>query len=139
LCDQLLIPEGVAQEIEDSPPHDRAAVWLREYGHRFVQSFAVIEPAVMAWDLGVGESQVLSLCCRQRGAEAVLDDRAARRCAASLRVPVRGTLSVLVVAKRSGLVPAVRPVLDDLVANGFRAQRGLIARILRLAGESPNP
>jgi predicted nucleic acid-binding protein len=138
LCDEIVIPEGVAQEIESGPPRDPAAVWLREHGHRFVLSVALLEPAVVAWDLGMGESQVLSLCFGRAGAEAVLDDRAARRCAASLRVPVRGTLSVLVLAKRRGLVPAVRPVLDNLVANGFRAARHLSARILRLAGESPN-
>jgi len=139
LCEELIIPEGVAREIESCPLGDPAALWLRDRGPSSVVPVRVLEPAVIEWDMGVGESQVLSLCCRQVGAEAILDDRAARRCAALLHVPVRGTLSVLVVAKRRGLIPAVRPVIDDLIADGFRAGRGLFARILHLAGESPTP
>jgi hypothetical protein len=46
------------------------------------------------WDLGPGESQVIALCI-SGSRSAVLDDRAARRCAAAHNVPVIGTLGIV--------------------------------------------
>ncbi len=60
--------------------------------------------SLAAWDLGLGESQVLSWIYQNPGYEAILDDRAAKNAAASLGIPVRGTLGVILLAKREGRV-----------------------------------
>jgi predicted nucleic acid-binding protein len=46
-----------------------------------------------------------------------------------------GRLAVLVKARRSGLLSALTPVLDDLEKNGFFIAPPLRAEALRLAGE----
>jgi hypothetical protein len=47
-----------------------------------------------------------------------------------------GVLGILVRAKRNGLLPAVAPVIEDLLAKArFRASVELIREALRLAGE----
>lgn len=45
-----------------------------------------IAPDVAAWDLGKGESEVLSLAVKNPDCAAIIDDRAARRCAQTLGV-----------------------------------------------------
>jgi len=54
--------------------------------------------------LGAGESEVLTWARQNPGYEAILDDRAARNCAITLQIPVRGTLGVALLAKREGLI-----------------------------------
>ena len=50
---------------------------------------------------------------------------------------VAGTLGLLVRAKRTGLVPAVRPLMDALVVEGFCVTPGLYRVTLDLADEAP--
>jgi hypothetical protein len=88
-------------------------------------------------DLGPGECSVLLLGLES--AEPVLlilDDLPARRLAAWKRLRVTGTAGVLLRAKRQGILPAVRPCLNNLVEIGFHLKQELIARILELANET---
>jgi uncharacterized protein len=66
----------------------------------------------------------------------ILDDRPARRLAEALGIPVIGTLGVITVSKRRGLLPAVRPYLDSLNDFGFRISVSLYERIVTDAGET---
>ena len=50
-------------------------------------------------------------------------------------LPVTGTLGVLITAKNSGLVAAIKPLLGQLTAAGFYISPQIIARVLLLAGE----
>jgi predicted nucleic acid-binding protein len=61
--------------------------------------------------------------------------QAARRCAQVLNIQTQGTLGLVVVAKQQGLVPAVRPVLEQL-AGMFMSDR-LEDQVLAAAGEPP--
>ena len=66
---------------------------------------------------------------------AVLDDALARRMAEALEIRFTGTLGLLLDAKQAGLVPAVRPLLDQLQALRFRLSPQTRSTILELAGE----
>jgi predicted nucleic acid-binding protein len=66
---------------------------------------------------------------------AILDDQQARRCAQVLKVQTQGTLGLVLVAKQQGLVPAVRPVLEQLKQAGMYMSDRLEAHILAAAGE----
>ena len=85
--------------------------------------------------LGAGERAVLTLALAIPGSVAIIDELPARRVAARFEVPVAGTLSVILTAKRRGLVPAVRPLLDRLQELRFRMSTDLIDEILTSAGE----
>ena len=86
-------------------------------------------------DLGPGETEVLMLALELHDAVVVLDDGLARQVAETLRLPLTGTLGLLLDAKRKGLVPAVVPLLDQLHALRFRVSASTRAAVLRLAGE----
>ena len=66
---------------------------------------------------------------------AVLDDRYARRLAATYRLEYTGTLGLLLLAKRRGLIAEVQPLLDRLMREGFRVSVSLYQNVLRAAQE----
>jgi predicted nucleic acid-binding protein len=97
LPDEMVIPVGVAQEIQRGAKNDVARRWLKNEGNTWVQEASVVIPLIST--LGLGESQVLSYVQTHSDCVAIVDDRAARNCACTLKIPVRGTLGVLLLAK----------------------------------------
>ena len=65
----------------------------------------------------------------------VIDDLQARKCAELFEIPLIGTLGLVVLAKRKGLVPLVKPVIERLVAVGLYISLGVLTRILIGVGE----
>lgn len=85
--------------------------------------------------LDSGEAAAISLT-RTLGARFVLSDEIkARRVAASLGLQVVGNLWVLLRAKQFHLLPAVRPVLEMMHAQGRWFSEALMLDILNRAGE----
>ena len=74
LCDILVIPDGVAQEVRAGAGDDPARLWLKQEGTKWVKKVKPIDSVIAAWDLGVGESEVLSWCYQHPGDEAIIDD-----------------------------------------------------------------
>jgi predicted nucleic acid-binding protein len=132
LATEVVLPAAVIAEVA-AGPHPLGAAQLGR--HRSVVAGA-IHPVVAAWDLGAGETEVVSWAASKIGSVAILDDRAARRCAAALGVPTVGTLRVLLHAKKAGLIAAVAPLIDGLRRSGIYLSDTLIADALKLAGES---
>lgn len=60
LCPQPVIPQGVYEEILMGAVDDPARRWLSQQGKQWVQADKPVVPAIAAWDLGLGETQVLS-------------------------------------------------------------------------------
>lgn len=135
LAAELIAPAAVVEEIRAGrgrgPDLDlpEAAPWLR------VEPDLPLVPEIAGWDLGAGESQVLAQALTRPGWEAVLDDAEARRCARSLVLPVTGTLGILLRAKKSGVIPVARPLVEKLVEVGAYLPARLIEDALRQIDE----
>lgn len=67
----------------------------------------------------------------------VTDDRAARRHAETLGVPVLGTLGLLVLAKRKGLISLVKPLILAISDGGHHISQAAIGAALSAANEAP--
>ena len=119
--DEVLVPKGQKSPIE-------LPDWLR------LREDLPLPSEIAGWDLGAGESQVLAHALIA-GSEAVLDDFEARQCARALGVPVTGTLGVLLRAKESKLIPAARPLLQELLRRGLYLSKELVDQALREVGE----
>jgi len=135
VADVILVPEPVVVEIRAKGDVDPTAQglastpWLRE-------SLGVPAPPLIAsWGLGAGESAVLALAQAHPGMEAIIDDLAGRRCAALLGIPVRGTLGIVLTAKQRGVIPAARPVLEQLIESGLYLSRQVLNTALQRVGE----
>jgi len=87
-------------------------------------------PEILAWDLGKGETAVLSYALSAPDWVAILDDGAARRCARSLSIRLTGTLSVVILAKQYGLIESAAQVLRALQNNEFRLDDTVIREAL---------
>ena len=48
---------------------------------------------------------------------------------------VTGTAGVLLKGKKAGLIPSLRPVLDELATKGFRLHSQVVSDLLTIAGE----
>jgi len=135
LAPRILVPPAVVEELEAGTargidlPRLAELPWIEQRP----PSSASVLPLVT--DLGPGETQVLALCLELGDATALLDDGLARRVALALDIRVRGTLGVLIDAKRAGLVSSVSELLDRLDALRFRVARHTREAVQRLAGE----
>ena len=94
-------------------------------------------PSDLGWTVDAGEASAIAAAL-ELGAGVLMDDRAGRRLATRLGLPVIGVLGVLVLAKRAGLVAEIRPLVITLVNSGYFLSSGVIEQALRLAGESPS-
>ena len=88
-----------------------------------------------AWDLGEGEASVLAWGYDHPGTLIIVDDLAARRCAATLGIPVRGTLGLVLTAKKRGMIPEARPVLEKLRQSGMYLSDRILSQALALVEE----
>lgn len=131
----VLVPDRVVAEIGVRGASDPAVIAVRAARWIQVVPDPIIPRQVLDWGLDAGESAVLALALEQQGSQAVLDDLAARRCAGSLGIAVQGTLGLLLVAKRSGLIAEVRPLIHTLRQAGFYMSDEVVQRALRAAGE----
>jgi predicted nucleic acid-binding protein len=93
-------------------------------------------PELLSWDLGSGETAVLSLAISERNWVVIFDDAAARKCARSFSVPVKGTLAIVLLAKQQGLIVSAAQVIQALIDVGFRIDNRTIKQVLaHIAGE----
>jgi len=111
LAPAILIP----RRFVPANSEDRTAATALEWAGKYLVEDIAIAASVEHWDLGLGEAQVIARCV-DGSKWAVLDDRAARRCAAAHEVRVIGTLGVVLRAKKAGQVGSARPLVRELVA-----------------------
>lgn len=129
LFPELLVPEPVWNEVVSQTYDDPAArglataSWAR-------RAPVTLEPQVQRWGLGAGETAVLSLAMCKPDYTAVVDDRAARRCAQVLSIPLIGTAGVIVLAKRRGFLGSVEEALIRLKDAGLWLAEGLIEKLV---------
>lgn len=65
-----------------------------------------------------------------------MDDRRGRVAATAFRVPVIGTLGIILEAKLRGVIPAARPVVEHLIwATDWYVSPAIAAAVLARAGE----
>jgi hypothetical protein len=83
-------------------------------------------------ELGAGERQAIALAVAS-GAVLSIDDRLGRVVARRLGLRVSGAVGVLVEARRRGLIPVVRPILEELRRHGYWLSDSLFDSALKLA------
>ena len=127
--DEVVLPERVAEEIARGSADDPArqmldvTTWLKRVR---------LDPPVSrtaSLQLGPGETDVIEWALRSPDYVAILDDRAARRAAGALGVRCCGTLGVLAMAVRAGILPSFTRAAESLHQAGLYVNRSVIRRI----------
>lgn len=135
LVPNFMIPSGVVAEIDAGPAGNPAAAWVKMLNPEHVVKVGPVYFEIAQWDLGIGESEVLTWASEFEGRGAILDDYAARKCATTLNIPLRGTVGLLAVARRRGLIEDTEQLLEQLPRIGFRMSHALIKEFKRLTSE----
>lgn len=85
--------------------------------------------------LDEGESQALRLAAQLQCA-ILIDERLGRAVAKQQSIPVVGVMGVLLEAKTRGKIDALRPLIEQLLDNGYRLSERVIEIVLKRAGEN---
>ncbi len=137
VVDRCFVPEPVRTEIWIRGTDDKTVQALLV--NAWIQAVAVpeIPEPIAAWGLGPGESSVLAfaLADPNRKTVAVIDDLAARHCAITLGIPVRETLGIVLIARKRGLIPRARPVMEALIDHGLYLSRSVLDQAMARVGE----
>ena len=91
--------------------------------------------AVIAWDLGAGESAVIATALANPQCAAVIDDALGRKCAKTLGVDLFGTLGLVLIAKQRGHIESARTLLTALRVNGMFLSQDIVEQALALVSE----
>lgn len=131
----IIVPAAVWQEITVSLHSDSAAAKLPTLNWAKREDSTVVPPLIQAWDLGAGESEVLSFAFANPAYVAVLDDAAGRRCARSLNINSIGTVGLFILAKRRQVIAEVMPCIKKLRDAGLWLSDDLVEIVRQQAGE----
>jgi predicted nucleic acid-binding protein len=129
LPDETVVPKAVLEEIQVGPEDDPAQKVLISGKFPIVE--VAVAPEILAWDLGKGESAVLSYALANVGWSAIIDDRAARKCAHSFSIPLKGTLAIVILSKKRGLISSAADILHSLQMAGLRLDDEVIRGALK--------
>jgi predicted nucleic acid-binding protein len=136
----IFVPEAVYHEVcirgAGKPGDAELRQSLSEWIHR-VQPAKLIAPPYFG--MRQGEIEVISYGVEQKAlgglVRVLLDDRLGRRRALQEGLQVIGTLGTLKLAKRYGILAAVRPIIDNLALQGFRVSATIQQSVLTQVGE----
>jgi hypothetical protein len=134
LYGEVLIPQAVYEEFlaVERPIRQTAlaeAPWIK------VTSLSDPRQALVYVGLDQGEAEVLALANERSARLVIIDELKGRRYAQRLGLPLTGVVGVLLTAKHHGLIPALAPLIDQLLQEGLFLAPELVEKALELAGE----
>jgi predicted nucleic acid-binding protein len=135
LFKDIVVPQEVKREILVRGRTDLKGEVLASYQWIRLVNDIVVAPQVASWDLGQGESAVISFALDNPDFWTVIDDREARRCATALHCRHTGTLGIIVLAKRRGIIPSIRGYIERLKEAGLWLSDELVDQVCRKSGE----
>ncbi|MBN1886733.1 MAG: DUF3368 domain-containing protein [Thermoflexales bacterium] len=136
LFGKVYVPQAVYDEVVTHASHRpgadevRQADWIEVCGpgDRTKVDYLQI-------DLDTGEAEALVLAEKLSANLVLVDETKARLAADTLKLKYIGTVGLLLLAKRRGLVPQIRPLIDELRAKKFRLSEKVYQAVLRRADE----
>ena len=133
LASEDVVPRRVFDEVVAGAPRPGAneirSGWIHvaDAGRELSDAFALM--------VDRGEAEALAIAKERPGSVLVVDDMRARRLALELGLRFTGTLGILDMARRSGLLGSLRAEIENLRRAGFRIAEAVAAEFLRRSGE----
>jgi predicted nucleic acid-binding protein len=134
LYHQVVIPEAVFNEItfHDKPFSKDLNIYFKNKIKKVTNDMAV---EMLLSDIGKGEAEAIVLAKELKADFIIVDDLKARKLALINGLEVRGTLGILLEAKKKGFIENIKPLIKMLVDNGIRINEKIIRMTLEAAGE----
>ena len=137
LYDELYLPLAVFDEVvtfgreRAGAAEVEMADWIRVIN---ISDISAVERLRDRLDLG--ESEAIVLAIELQADLLLIDEARGRRVAQAQGLNHIGTVGSLVLARQRRLITAVTPLLDELIASGFRMDEALYRTAQKLAGEA---
>ena len=126
LFTEIIVPSGLWGEIVKAGKIDIASQELPNTNWVKTVIITEISALIVPWGIDLGESEVLTFALENSGYRAVIDDAAGRKVAKSLNIPFMGTLGILVLAKKQGLITSIDEPIQYLKKAGLWLSNDLI-------------
>jgi len=137
LYGEICVPDAVWQEVVVAgaglPGAEQVveALWIKRHS---VANSALVR--ALQQDLDAGESEAIALAVELEAELLLMDESLGRETARHLGLRFIGIIGVLIEARHTGRIDAIKPYLDALrEVAGFRVCQALYARVLQDAGE----
>jgi len=82
-----------------------------------------------------GEASAIALALEFPESMIILDDYRARKIAENLGLEITGTIGVIIIAKKRGIINSIKPYLEKIRATNFRLSEEIEMRALKEADE----
>jgi len=112
-----------------------------EFGEALPEWVEIVEvkdkPKQLLLELQIdkGESSAIALALENPESIIILDDIKARRVAAKLGITYTGTIGIIVKAKLRGIIPSIKPIINNIKQTDFRLSEEIETKALREADE----
>lgn len=81
--------------------------------------------------LDIGEASSIALALENDNTTLIIDERKGRSVAQSLKIDIIGTIGIIVLAKKKGLINDVSGIILRLINNGFRLSDSLLNMLIQ--------
>jgi predicted nucleic acid-binding protein len=132
----IVIPQAVYDEVVSNTPNRPGSLEVRQA--TWIQVQAITNQAKLAdllADLDLGEAEALVLAEELHADWILLDESKARLIAQISGLKFIGTIGLLLLAKQTGTITMLRPLLDELRAKNFHLSQKLYQATIDKAGE----
>ena len=136
LYDKVTIPPTVYQEIINSGTTDPGTLAIQTLD--WIQVLPITDMTLLQTlqvKLDPGEAEAITLAVELPADRLLIDERKGRNEAIKSGIRVTGVIGILLAAKKQGFVTQIKPILNDLINNGFWICEQLYTEVLLLAGE----
>ncbi|MBI3600927.1 MAG: DUF3368 domain-containing protein [Nitrospinae bacterium] len=107
----------------------KASQWIK------IENVSDMEKVNLLCELEQGEAEVIILAKEKGISHVLIDEKVARLQAKVLGLDVMGTLGLLLKAKKKGLIPAIKPLIEKILEHGIWIRDDLVKGILKESGE----
>lgn len=139
LYSRVIIPEAVYNEMVDINKIVPGAVEVQTLS--WIQTQTVINSLLTEIQennesIHLGEAEAIILSLEMKADLLLMDERRGRIVATNYGINITGLLGVLIQAKKQGLIPAIKPLIDQLITQAnFRVNRQLYTVVLQASNE----
>ena len=134
LFGEVRVPEAVFAEVcvPGKPEADTLRAWLRQRVRTVsLSDYTIVKPE----GLGRGELEAMALYLALSADLLLVDDARAKKVAYLNGLEVIGSVGVLLLAKRRGLISQLKPFLDILATSDIYLSESSIRTVLKNVGE----
>lgn len=125
LYDEVIITNEVKNEFGESLPN-----WINVVKVQDLQKKRELEEV-----LDAGEASSIALSLEIEDSILIIDERKGKKIASSLNIKIIGTIGILILAYKKGLIKDLITVILKLVNKGFRLSDNLLNRIIDQFGK----